>query len=289
MVDCLTFPIATGQEETRRDGIETIEAIRELKRRHPDVHTTLGVSNVSFGLNPAARQVLNSVFLAECTAAGLDSAIVHAVEDPADGPDPGGAADRRPGPGLRPAARGLRPAAAGAGAVRRRDHRGRPGDQGRRAAALPLDERLQAADHRRRAQRAGGRPGRGDAAAAAAGDHQRHPAGGHEDGRRAVRLRRRCSCRSCCSLGRGDEAGGRLPGAAHGEGRRGRQGHHRAGHRQGRRARHRQEPGRHHPVQQRLLRGELGIKQPISTILDGRAGAPAPTPSGCPGCWSSRR
>ncbi len=78
VVDCLTFPIATGQEETRRDGVETIEAIRELKRRHPDVRTTLGLSNVSFGLNPAARQVLNSVFLAECVAAGLDSAIVHA-------------------------------------------------------------------------------------------------------------------------------------------------------------------------------------------------------------------
>ncbi len=77
MIDCLTFPIATGQEETRRDGIETIEAIRELKRRHPDVQTTLGVSNISFGLNPAARQVLNSVFLAECVTAGLDSAIVH--------------------------------------------------------------------------------------------------------------------------------------------------------------------------------------------------------------------
>ncbi|WP_420120569.1 methionine synthase [Nakamurella sp.] len=77
VVDCLTFPIATGQEETRRDGIETIEAIRELKRTHPDLHFTLGISNVSFGLNPAARQVLNSVFLAECTAAGLDSAIVH--------------------------------------------------------------------------------------------------------------------------------------------------------------------------------------------------------------------
>ena len=78
LVDCLTFPIATGQEETRRDGIETIEAIRELKRRHPAVQTTLGVSNVSFGLNPAARIVLNSVFLAECVKAGLDSAIVHA-------------------------------------------------------------------------------------------------------------------------------------------------------------------------------------------------------------------
>ncbi|MCB0917690.1 MAG: methionine synthase [Actinobacteria bacterium] len=78
IVDCLTFPIATGQEETRRDGIETIEAIREVKRLFPDVQTTLGVSNVSFGLSPAARQVLNSVFLHECVEAGLDSAIVHA-------------------------------------------------------------------------------------------------------------------------------------------------------------------------------------------------------------------
>ena len=80
VVDCLTFPIATGQEETRRDAIETIEAIRELKRRHPEVQTTLGVSNVSFGLSPAARVVLNSVFLHECVKAGLDSAIVHAAK-----------------------------------------------------------------------------------------------------------------------------------------------------------------------------------------------------------------
>jgi len=78
IVDCLTFPISTGQEETRRDALETIAAIRELKRRYPQVQTTLGVSNVSFGLNPAARSVLNSVFLAECIQAGLDSAIVHA-------------------------------------------------------------------------------------------------------------------------------------------------------------------------------------------------------------------
>ncbi len=77
LIDCLTFPIATGQEETRRDGIETIEAIRNLKAEYPDVQTTLGVSNVSFGLNAAARIVLNSVFLHECVEAGLDSAIVH--------------------------------------------------------------------------------------------------------------------------------------------------------------------------------------------------------------------
>lgn len=78
LIDMLTFTICTGQEESRKDGIATIEAIRELKRRHPDVQTTLGLSNISFGLNPAARVVLNSVFLDECVKAGLDSAIVHA-------------------------------------------------------------------------------------------------------------------------------------------------------------------------------------------------------------------
>jgi 5-methyltetrahydrofolate--homocysteine methyltransferase len=78
LVDCLTFPIATGQEETRRDALETIEAIREISARYPGVNFTLGISNVSFGLNPAARQVLNSVFLHECVQAGLTSAIVHA-------------------------------------------------------------------------------------------------------------------------------------------------------------------------------------------------------------------
>ncbi|MDQ3166102.1 MAG: dihydropteroate synthase, partial [Actinomycetota bacterium] len=80
IVDCLTFPIATGQEETRRDALETIEAIAQIKARYPEVQTTLGVSNVSFGLNAVARTVLNSVFLHECVAAGLDSAIVHAAK-----------------------------------------------------------------------------------------------------------------------------------------------------------------------------------------------------------------
>jgi 5-methyltetrahydrofolate--homocysteine methyltransferase len=80
IVDALTFPIATGQEETRRDGIETIEAIRQIKAKYPGIHTTLGVSNVSFGLNPAARSVLNSVFLHEATEAGLDSAIVNSAK-----------------------------------------------------------------------------------------------------------------------------------------------------------------------------------------------------------------
>ena len=80
IVDTLTFPIATGQEETRRDAIETIEAIRSIRARYPNVQTTLGVSNVSFGLKPPARVVLNSVFLAECVKAGLTSAIVNAAK-----------------------------------------------------------------------------------------------------------------------------------------------------------------------------------------------------------------
>jgi 5-methyltetrahydrofolate--homocysteine methyltransferase len=77
LIDALTFPIATGQEETRRDGIETLEAIKAIRAKYPDVQTVLGVSNISFGLNPAARIVLNSVFLHEAVNAGLTSAIIH--------------------------------------------------------------------------------------------------------------------------------------------------------------------------------------------------------------------
>ena len=78
LFDPLALPLSTGMEESRKDGIETLEGIRRIKAELPGVHTILGLSNVSFGLNPAARQVLNSVFLHECVAAGLDSAIVHA-------------------------------------------------------------------------------------------------------------------------------------------------------------------------------------------------------------------
>src|ERR1035441_7244993 len=77
-IDTLALPLSTGMIESRRDGIETIEAIRRIKAEMPGVRTILGLSNVSFGLNPAARQVLNSVYLHECAEAGLDAAIVHA-------------------------------------------------------------------------------------------------------------------------------------------------------------------------------------------------------------------
>ena len=76
--DALTFPIGTGDEDLRKDGIATLEAIKRIKSEIPGAFTTLGLSNVSFGLSPATRQVLNSVFLHEAREVGLDSAIVHA-------------------------------------------------------------------------------------------------------------------------------------------------------------------------------------------------------------------
>jgi 5-methyltetrahydrofolate--homocysteine methyltransferase len=76
--DSLALPISTGIEEDRRNALETIQGIRRIKTELPGVFTILGVSNISFGLNPASRVVLNSVFLHEAIAAGLDAAIVNA-------------------------------------------------------------------------------------------------------------------------------------------------------------------------------------------------------------------
>ena len=74
--DPLALPISTGIEEDRRNGAETIAAIRRIRSELPGVHVVLGVSNVSFGLSPAARITLNSVFLHDCCEAGMDAAIV---------------------------------------------------------------------------------------------------------------------------------------------------------------------------------------------------------------------
>ncbi len=76
--DPLALPVSTGIEEDRENGKATVEAIKQIRDELPGCHILLGVSNVSFGLNPAARQVLNSVFLHECMQVGLDSAIVSA-------------------------------------------------------------------------------------------------------------------------------------------------------------------------------------------------------------------
>lgn len=76
--DPLALPISTGIEEDRTNGKATIEAIRRIRQEFPESHILLGISNISFGLNPAARQVLNSVFLHEAVQAGMDAAIVSA-------------------------------------------------------------------------------------------------------------------------------------------------------------------------------------------------------------------
>ncbi|HZD22294.1 MAG TPA: methionine synthase, partial [Acidimicrobiia bacterium] len=78
LFDPLTFPLTTGDDDVRGDGLATIEALRRIKTELPGVFTVLGVSNISFGLKPQARRVLNSVFLHEATEYGLDAAIVHA-------------------------------------------------------------------------------------------------------------------------------------------------------------------------------------------------------------------
>jgi 5-methyltetrahydrofolate--homocysteine methyltransferase len=78
LFDCLTFPVTTGNEADRRLALETLDGIARIMKAFPKCGSILGVSNVSFGLAPAARAVLNSVFLSEATARGLTSAIVHA-------------------------------------------------------------------------------------------------------------------------------------------------------------------------------------------------------------------
>jgi 5-methyltetrahydrofolate--homocysteine methyltransferase len=76
--DPLALPISTGIEEDRRNAAETIESIKRIHTEMPEANIILGVSNVSFGLNPASRVVLNSIFLHECVEAGMNSAIVNA-------------------------------------------------------------------------------------------------------------------------------------------------------------------------------------------------------------------
>src|SRR5207248_1329222 len=78
IIDPLVFPCATGDANYVGGAVETIEALRLIKQNIPYVKTALGISNISFGLPAAAREVVNSVFLYYCTKAGLDLAIVNA-------------------------------------------------------------------------------------------------------------------------------------------------------------------------------------------------------------------
>ena len=277
--DALTFPLSTGDDDLRRDAIYTIEAIRRIKAEIPGAHTTLGVSNISFGLNPAARHALNSVFLHECVEAGLDSAIVHAGKIVPLNRLPEEQRevcldlvwDRR--------RRRLRPVAEAARGVRRRqvdeDREARPQRSARRGAPAPPD-------HRRRPRRAHRRPRRGDGGRHAGARHHQHRAARRDEGRRRAVRRRRDAASVRAPVGRDDEDGRRLPRAAHGEGRRpvvgeGQAG---AGHGEGRRARHRQEPRRHHLHQQRLRGAQPRHQDAASTRWSPRSRRSTPTRSG---------
>src|SRR5439155_1760628 len=80
LFDPLVFPVTTGQEDLRNSAVESLNAIKRIKAELPGALTHVGLSNVSFGLHPYARQVVNSVFLHYCLEAGLDSAILHAAK-----------------------------------------------------------------------------------------------------------------------------------------------------------------------------------------------------------------
>ena len=291
LVDCLTFPIATGQEETRRDAIETIEAIREVKRLHPGVQTTLGVSNVSFGLNPAARAGPQLGVPARvrrrpgstrrsCTrrrSCRWRGSPTSSARPPSTWSTTGA--------GSTTTARSLRPAVSASWSCSRAWRRRRCGrsraDELRGAAA---GRAARAAHRRRRAERARGRPGRGARDQDRARDRQRHAAGGHADRRRAVRsgemqlpfvLQSAEVMKAAVAylephMERTDDVG---------------QGHHRPGHGQGRRPRHRQEPGRHHPDQQRLHGRQHRHQAADQRDHRRRPRSTTPTRSACPGCW----
>jgi 5-methyltetrahydrofolate--homocysteine methyltransferase len=268
--DCLTFPLGSGQEDLRRDAAETLEAIERIKAAVPGCATTLGVSNVSFGLSPAARQVLNSVFLKEAMDRGLDSAIVHPgkilplhrIPDEHVAVATDLIHDRRGTAGT-PIARGPDGGAVPRDAgydplhelMRLFEGEREAGASKEELAALPVEERLE------RRIIDGDKDGI-DAdldealdAAPPAGHHQPLPARRHGHGRRAVRLRPDAAALRA-AVGGDDEDRGRPPRTPHRGCRRGvlHQGPGPARDRQGRRPRHRQEPRRHHPAQQRLRR-----------------------------------
>ncbi len=208
LFDPLALPLSTGMEESRNDGIETIEGIRSIKAELPGVSTILGLSNVSFGLNPAARQVLNSVFLHECVEAGLDSAIVHAskilplsrIDERAKEISLDLVYNRRtddydPLQELLALFDGVKVNAGECG----------------RAPGLARGPAPVAAHHRRQPQRARRRSDRGPRLRpGGAGHRQRRAARRHEGRRRALRLGRDAAALRA-AVGRDDEGGRRLP------------------------------------------------------------------------------
>ena len=279
---CSSIPwscrISTGMEESRRDGIETIEGIRRIKAELPGVGTIVGLSNVSFGLTPAARHALNSVFLHECQEAGLDAAIVHAARImPLHKIDPRVVEvcldliyDRRDA--ARATTRCSELLRSVRGGVVRRAGRPRTAAAGRSSAGWSSGSSTATATGWKptwtRPSPTAGPPSTSSTAPCSAG----MKVVGELFGSGQMQLP--FVLQSAETM----KTRGRLPRAAHGEGRRRRQGPHRARHGQGRRARHRQEPGRHHLHQQRLRGAQprhQGAPRPTCSTTAEEVGADA--------------
>ena len=243
--DPLVFPCGTGDAKYVGSAVETIEGIRAIKAEFPRTRTILGISNVSFGLPEAGREVLNSVFLYHATKAGLDLAIVNTekiVRYPSIPEE-----ERRLSEDLI-WNRGVDPVAAfaayfkakGAAPKVKRERAGTPLE---RLPGYILEGSKEGLVEDLEAVRQSGN--------GAARHHQRSADGRHEGGRPPLQ-RQRAHRRRGAAVGGGDEGGGVASREVHGEGDRFAQGQGDPRDRQGRRARHREEPRRDHPVQQRL-------------------------------------
>ena len=251
LIDPLTFTIATGNEDDRKLAQWTLEGIAAIRAEFPDIQIILGLSNVSFGLNPAARAVLNSVFLDHAVRAGMTGAIVHVSK-------------------IRPLHL-IAPEEVKVAEDLIFDRRAEGYDPLQRLLEIFADRKAADATVKKRADTVEGRlkdrivdgdrkgldrrSGRGAEDTAAARHHQQRAARRHEGGRRPVRRRQDAAAVRAAER-RDDEGGGGVSRAVHGTRGGAGEGHHRARHGEGRRARHRQEPGRHHPDQQRLSGGQ---------------------------------
>ena len=156
MIDPLTFTIATGNEDDRKLGQWTLDGIAAIRAEFPDIQIILGLSNISFGLNPAARAVVNSVFLDHAVRAGMTGAIVHVSKiRPLHLIAPEEVKVVR-GSDLRPAGGGVRSAEEGAGDLRRPEA-GRCRQEGSRGETVEgrLKDRIVDGDRKGLERRAG--------------------------------------------------------------------------------------------------------------------------------------
>jgi 5-methyltetrahydrofolate--homocysteine methyltransferase len=217
LIDPLTFTICTGNEDDRKLGLWTLEAIERIAAEFPEVQILLGLSNISFGLAPAARHVLNSVFLDEARRRGLTAAIVHSSKIVPLHKIPAAEVEAATRP-------------RSVAGLHRAFRRPQSGDERTQAAGNGRGA-LETADRRRRPAGPRGRPRGGAAALRSARHHQRAPARRHEDGRRAVR-RRQDAIALRPAVGRDDESRGCLSRAADEKSRRPAQGDDRSGDRQ---------------------------------------------------------